>query len=137
MAHWLFKSEPAAWSFEKLQGCGPAGTDWSGVRNHTAKLNMQAMKVGEQGFFYHSGEGKAIVGIVEVTKAYRPDPTDSTGKFGMVDIRAVKPLPRPVTLEEVKADKRLAAMALVRYARLSVQPVTDSEWAIVCDMGGL
>jgi predicted RNA-binding protein with PUA-like domain len=93
MAHWLFKSEPSAWSFEKLARLGAAGTDWSGVRNHSAKLNMQAMKVGEQGFFYHSNEGKAIVGIVEVCKAYRPDPTDASGKFGMVDIRAVRPLP--------------------------------------------
>jgi predicted RNA-binding protein with PUA-like domain len=137
MAHWLFKSEPSAWSYEKVAGLGAAGTDWSGVRNHTAKLNMQAMKVGEQAFFYHSNEGKAVVGIVEVSKAYRPDPTDETGKFGMVDIRAVRPLPRPVTLEEAKADKRLAKMALVTQSRLSVQPVTDAEWAIVCKLGGL
>ena len=137
MAHWLFKSEPSAWSFDKLAGLGAAGTDWSGVRNHSAKLNMQAMKVGEQGFFYHSNEGKAIVGIVEVSKAYRPDPTDASGKFGMVDIRAARPLPRPVTLEQVKADKRLAAMALVTNSRLSVQPVTAEEWALVCKLGGL
>jgi len=137
MAHWLFKSEPSAWSFEKLAQCGAKGTDWSGVRNHSAKLNMQAMKVGEQGFFYHSNEGKAIVGIVEVCKAYRPDPTDSSGKFGMVDIRAVRSLPRPVTLEEVKSDKRLAEMALVTNSRLSVQPVTDAEWAHVLKLGGL
>jgi predicted RNA-binding protein with PUA-like domain len=137
VAHWLFKSEPSAWSFDKLAGLGAAGTDWSGVRNHSAKLNMQAMKVGEQGFFYHSNEGKAVVGIVEVCKAYRPDPTDASGKFGMVDIRAVRPLPRPVTLEEVKADKRLAAMALVTNSRLSVQPVTAEEWALVCNLGGL
>ena len=136
MAHWLFKSEPSAWSYEKLAGLGAAGTDWSGVRNHTAKLNMQAMKVGEQGFFYHSNEGKAVVGIVEISKAYRPDPTDPSGKFGMVDIRAVRPLPRPVTLEEVKHDKRLAKMALVANSRLSVQPVTAAEWALVCEMGG-
>ena len=136
MAHWLFKSEPSAWSFEKLAACGAQGTDWSGVRNHSAKLNMQAMKLGDQGFFYHSNEGKAIVGIVEVCKAYRPDPTDSTGKFGMVDIRAVRPLPRPVTLEEVKSDKRLAEMALVTNSRLSVQPVTDAEWAHVLKLGG-
>ena len=121
----------------KLAGLGAAGTDWSGVRNHTAKLNMQAMKVGEQAFFYHSNEGKEIVGIVEVCKAYRPDPTDATGKFGMVDIRAVRPLPRPVTLEEAKSDKRLAKMALVTQSRLSVQPVTDAEWAVVCKLGGL
>ena len=137
MAHWLFKSEPSAWSYEKVAGLGAAGTDWSGVRNHTAKLNMQAMKVGEQAFFYHSNEGKAVVGIVEICKSYRPDPTDATGKFGMVDIRAVRPLPRPVTLEEVKNDKRLAKMALVTQSRLSVQPVTDAEWAIVCELGGL
>jgi predicted RNA-binding protein with PUA-like domain len=137
MAHWLFKSEPSAWSYDKLAGLGAAGTDWSGVRNHSAKLNMQAMKVGEQGFFYHSNEGKAIVGIVEVCKAYRPDPTDPSGKFGMVDIRAVRPLPRPVTLEEVKNDKRLAKMALVVNSRLSVQPVTDAEWEHVLKLGGL
>src|SRR5580693_8091176 len=137
MAHWLFKSEPSAWSYEKVAGLGAAGTDWSGVRNHTAKLNMQAMKVGEQAFFYHSNEGKAIVGIVQVSKAYRPDPTDASGKFGMVDIRAVRALPRPVSLEAVKAGKRLAGMALVTNSRLSVQPVTAEEWAIVAKMGGL
>jgi predicted RNA-binding protein with PUA-like domain len=137
MAHWLFKSEPSAWAYEKVAGLGAAGTDWSGVRNHTAKLNMQAMKIGEQGFFYHSNEGKAIVGIVEVCKAYRPDPTDLSHKFGMVDIRAVRLLPRPVTLEEVKAEKRLANMALVTNSRLSVQPVSEAEWALVCKIGGL
>ena len=107
------------------------------MRNHTAKLNMQAMKVGEQAFFYHSNEGKAVVGIVEVCKAYRPDPTDPTAKFGMVDIRALRPLPRPVTLEEAKGDKRLAKMALVTQSRLSVQPVTEAEWKVVCELGGL
>ena len=137
MAHWLFKSEPSVWSFDRLAACGAAGTDWSGVRNHSAKLNMQAMTVGELGFFYHSNEGKGVVGIVEVCKGYRPDPTDATGKFGMVDIRAVKPLPLPVTLEAVKAEKRLAKMALVTNSRLSVQPVTDAEWALICAMGGL
>src|SRR5260370_3567980 len=113
MAHWLVKSEPSGWPDEKLAGWGAAGNDWRGIRNHSAKLNMQAMKVGEQAFFYHSNEGKAIVGVVEVCKAYRPDPTDASGRFGMVDIRAVRPLPRPVTLEEVTAETRLAAMALV------------------------
>jgi predicted RNA-binding protein with PUA-like domain len=137
MAHWLFKSEPSAWSFQKVAACGAEGTDWSGVRNHSAKLNMQAMRVGELGFFYHSNQGKAIVGIVEICKAYRPDPTDPTGKFGMVDIRAVRPLPHPVTLEAVKAETRLAAMALVANARLSVQPVTDDEWTLICEMGRL
>ena len=137
MAHWLFKSEPSVWSFEMQVAAGEKGTDWSGIRNHSAKLNMMAMKPGERGFFYHSNEGKAIVGIVEVCKAYRPDPTDASGKFGMVDIRAVRPLPRPVTLEEAKADKRLAEMALVTNSRLSVQPVTDAEWAHVLKLAGL
>ena len=137
MAHWLFKSEPSVLSFDTLVKAGAAGTDWSGVRNHSAKLNMQAMKIGEQGFFYHSGEERAIVGVVEVSQGLPPDPTDASGKFGMVDIRAVRPLPRPVTLEEVKAEKRLASMALVTNSRLSVQPVTAAEWAVICKMGGL
>ena len=137
MAHWLFKSEPSAWSFTQQIEAGAKGTNWNGVRNHAAKLNLMAMKVGEQGFFYHSNEGKAVVGIVEVIKPFYPDPTDETGKFGMVDIRAIRPLPREVTLEAVKAEKRLAKMALVTLSRLSVQPVTEAEWKIVCAMGGL
>jgi predicted RNA-binding protein with PUA-like domain len=137
MAHWLFKSEPSAFSFEKLVGEGAKGTDWSGIRNHSAKLNMMAMKKGEKGFFYHSNEGKAVVGIVEVSKAFRPDPTDETGKFGMVDIKAVKSLPKPVTLEAIKAEPKLANMALVTNSRLSVQPVTDDEWKIISAMGGV
>ena len=135
MAYWLFKSEPSVFSFERLMA--EKSTDWSGVRNHSAKLNMMAMKLGERGFFYHSNEGKAVVGIVEVSALYRPDPSDESGKFGMVDIKAVEPLPRPVTLEAVKAEPRLAKMALVANSRLSVQPVTDEEWAIVCEMGAL
>jgi predicted RNA-binding protein with PUA-like domain len=135
MAHWLFKSEPSVYSFDHL--VADKTTEWTGVRNHSAKLNMMAMKLGERGFFYHSNEGKAVVGIVEVSALFRPDPTDATGKFGMVDIRALKPLPRPVTLEEAKAEPRLAKMALVAFSRLSVQPVTDEEWRIVCEMGGL
>ena len=137
MAHWLFKSEPTAFSFEKLVQEGAKGTDWSGIRNHSAKLNMMAMKKGEKGFYYHSNVDKAVVGIVEVSKAFRPDPTDETGKFGMVDIKAVEPLPKPVTLEAIKAEPRLANMALVVNSRLSVQPVTDNEWNIICAMGGI
>jgi predicted RNA-binding protein with PUA-like domain len=136
MAHWLFKSEPGAWSFAQQVEAGAKGTSWNGVRNHTAKLNMMAMKLGEQGFFYHSNEGKAVVGIVEIVKLYYPDPTDETGKFGMVDIAAVRALPHEVTLEAIKAEKRLAEMALVKFSRLSVQPVTSAEWKIVCKMGG-
>jgi predicted RNA-binding protein with PUA-like domain len=137
MAHWLFKSEPSSWSFAQQVEAGAKGTFWNGVRNHQAKLNLMAMKVGDEGFFYHSNEGKAVVGIVSIIKPYYPDPSDETGKFGMVDIRAVRPLPHEVTLEAIKAEKRLAKMSLVTNSRLSVQPVTDAEWKIVCEMGGL
>ena len=137
MAHWLFKSEPSAWSFAQQVEAGAKGTFWNGVRNHQAKQNLMAMQVGDEGFFYHSNEGKAVVGIVAVIKPYYPDPSDATGKFGMVDIRAVRPLPHEVTLEAIKAEKRLAQMSLVTNSRLSVQPVTDAEWKIVCEMGGL
>jgi len=137
MAHWLVKSEPSSWSFEQQVAAGKKGTSWNGVRNHAAKLNLMAMKIGEEAFFYHSNEGKDIVGIVEVVKLYYPDPTDESGKFGMVDFRAVRALPKPVTLEAIKAEKRLADMALVKLSRLSVQPVTEAEWKIVCAMGGL
>ena len=137
MAHWLFKSEPSAWSFDQMIAAGVKGTSWNGIRNHSAKLHMMAMKLGDEGFFYHSNEGKAIVGIVRVTRLYYPDPTDESGKFGMVDIAAVRALPRPVSLEEIKQDKRLAKMVLVNNSRLSVQPVSDAEWATVCKLGGV
>ena len=137
MAYWLFKSEPSSWSWDQQVEAGAKGTSWNGVRNHAAKQNMMAMKRGDEGFFYHSQEGKAVVGIVAVAKEYYPDPTDATGRFGMVDVRAVRPLPKPVTLDAVKAEPRLKTMALVTHSRLSVQPVTDEEWRIVCAMGGL
>ncbi|HEX2553538.1 MAG TPA: EVE domain-containing protein [Microvirga sp.] len=137
MAHWLFKSEPSTWSWDQQVAAGETGTFWNGVRNHGAKLNLMAMKRGEQGFFYHSNEGKAVVGIVEVIREYYPDHTDETGKFGMVDVKAVRPLPRPVTLDAIKAEPGLMGMVLVNNSRLSVQPVTDEEWALVCRMGGL
>jgi predicted RNA-binding protein with PUA-like domain len=137
MAHWLFKSEPSKWSWDQQVAAGEAGTFWNGVRNHLAKNQLQAMQVGERGFFYHSNEGKAVVGIVEVIKPYYPDHTDESGRFGMVDVRAVEPLRQPVTLEQIKAQPELADMALIRNSRLSVQPVTDAEWTLVCRMGGL
>ena len=137
MAHWIYKSEPSVWSWEQQVEAGAKGTHWNGVRNHVAKQNLMAMKKGEQGFFYHSNEGKAVVGIVELIKEYYPDHTDETGKFGMVDIKAVKALKRPVTLEEIKAEPKLKDMILVNNSRLSVQPVTDEEWAIICKMGGV
>jgi predicted RNA-binding protein with PUA-like domain len=137
MAHWLYKSEPSAWSWDQQVAAGEKGTFWNGVRNHQAKQNLMAMRRGDRGFFYHSNEGKAVVGIVEVIREYYPDHTDETGRFGMVNVKAVKPLPRPVTLDAIKAEKRLGQMILVTNSRLSVQPVTDEEWRIVCEMGGL
>jgi Uncharacterized conserved protein len=137
MAHWLYKSEPSVWSWQQQCDAGEKGTFWNGVRNHVAKKNMMAMKKGEQGFFYHSNEGKEIVGIVEVIKEYYPDHTDASGKFGMVDVKAVRPFPKPVTLEQIKATPQLKDMVLVNNSRLSVQPVNDEEWALICKMGGL
>jgi predicted RNA-binding protein with PUA-like domain len=135
MRYWLFKSEPSAWSWQQQTTTGAAGTGWTGVRNHLAKQQMMAMRVGDFGFFYHSNEGKEIVGIVEVIREFYPDPTDDTGKFGMVDVRAVKPLKMPVNLAQIKETPALAKMSLVTSARLSVQPVTAAEWKIICKMG--
>ena len=137
MAYWLFKTESEAWSWEQQKKRGAKGEPWSGVRNHTAKLNMKAMKKGDLGFFYHSGAERAVVGIVEVIGEFRPDPTDEKGQFGLVDVKAVKDFPKPVTLAEVKANAKLAEMSLVKSFRLSVQPVRPEEWKIVCKMGGL
>ena len=134
MRYWLFKSEPSVWSWADQVKAGAKGTFWSGVRNHLAKQQMMAMKKGDRGFFYHSNEGLEMVGIVEVIREYYPDHTDPSGKFGMVDIKAVKPLKQPVTLKQVKETPGLATMALVNSARLSVQPVTDEEWALILQM---
>lgn len=138
MRHWLYKSEPFKWSWDAQVSAGDTGTFWDGVRNHSAKLNLMAMRKGDQGFFYHSNEGLAIVGIVEVIREAYPDPTAEPGEpWVVVDLKAVKALPRPVSLAEVKATPALAKMSLVTSMRLSVQPVTDQEWALVCKMGGL
>lgn len=136
MAYWLFKSEPSVWSFDQMIAAGAQGTYWNGVRNHLAKKHMMAMRVGDEGFFYHSNEEKAIVGVVEVIKPYYPDHTDETGKFGMVDVRAAKALEHPVTLARIKAEPRLADMVLVKNSRLSVQPVEASEWRTVLELAG-
>jgi predicted RNA-binding protein with PUA-like domain len=133
MAYWLFKSEPGAWSWDDQVKKGVEA--WTGVRNHQAANNMKAMKIGDRGFFYHSVDEKRIVGIVEVAKEYYPDHTDASGRFGMVDIKAVKPMKRPVTLAEIKAELRLANLALVRQSRLSVTPIGDAEWRLICAMG--
>ncbi len=137
MAHWLLKSEPSTWSWNDQVKADAKGTAWDGVRNHLAKKHLMAMKRGERAFFYHSGEDKRIVGVVEVIGEYRPDPGDRTASFGMVDVKAVGPLPVPVTLALCKAEKSLANMVLLRNSRLSVQPVTDAEWAVVCRLGAM
>ena len=137
MAYWLFKTEPDTFSWAMQKKKGAKGEPWSGVRNWTAAGNMKAMKKGDQGFFYHTGDEKQIVGIVEVIQEYQPDPTDEAGKFGLVVVKAVKDMPRPVTLAEVKATPKLAEMSLVKSFRLSVQPVRDNEWKLICKLGGL
>ena len=137
MAYWLLKSEPDGWSWDKQVAAGAKGAEWDGVRNFAAKKNMQAMKLGELGFFYHTGDEKRVVGIVKVVALAHPDSTDTEGKWSCVDVAAVAPMPEPVTLAAVKAEPKLKDMALVRQARLSVQPVTDAQWESVCKMGGL
>ncbi len=138
MAHWLYKSEPAAWSWEQQKAAGDKGTEWTGVRNYLARNNMRAMQIGDKGFFYHSNDGLEIVGIVEVCALSHPDSTaNGDPKWDCVDIRAVCDVPKPVTLKDVKASEKLSKMSLVTSMRLSVQPVTDEEWAEVCRMGGL
>ena len=135
MAYWLAKSEPFKYAWSQLVKDG--STFWSGVRNYQASNNMKAMKIGDLAFFYHSNEGKEIVGIMEVCKEYYPDPSDEKGRFGMVDFKAVKPIPKPVTLADIKGNKDLQNIALVRQSRLSVCPITDQEWKIICKMGKL
>jgi predicted RNA-binding protein with PUA-like domain len=138
MAYWLMKSEPDAWSWQQQVAKGAKGELWTGVRNHTAKLNLMKMKKGDRGFFYHSNEGKEIVGIVEIIKEAHPDPTAQAGDpWVVVDVKAVEPMPKPVTLTAIKADPKLKEMALLKYSRLSVQPVTADEWKRVCKMGEL
>lgn len=138
MAHWLYKSEPSVWSWQMQVAKGDEGTYWDGVRNPLANKNMKAMEVGERGFFYHSNEGKEIVGVVEVIREAYPDPSAEPGEpWVVVDIKAVMPLKTPVSLATIKGEPRLADMALMKYSRLSVQPVTDAEWDLVCTMGGI
>jgi len=133
MAYWLFKSEPGAWSWEDQVRDGTA--EWDGVRNYQACNNMKAMKKGDLGFFYHSVNEKQVVGIVEIAKEYYPDPTDKSERFGMVDVKAIRPFKRPVTLAEIKGEPRLEEVALVRQSRLSVMPIEPEHWKLICAMG--
>jgi predicted RNA-binding protein with PUA-like domain len=135
MAHWLLKSEPDDWSWAEQVAKGRDGAEWTGIRNFSARNHLRAMKKGEQAYFYHTGKERAIVGIVRVVAEAHPDSTDSA--WYAVDVAAVRRLPTPVSLDQIKANQRLARMALVRLPRLSVQPVTEAEWRIVCKMGGL
>lgn len=135
MRYWIVKSEPHAWSWDQQvkKGVEP----WNGVRNYQAANNMKAMRLGDRAFFYHSGEERAIVGVVEIVKEYYPDHTDESGRFGMVDVKTVGPVKTPVTLAAIKAEPRLKDLALVRQSRLSVVPVDAAQWKILCQMAGV
>jgi predicted RNA-binding protein with PUA-like domain len=135
MRHWLLKSEPFKYAWDDLVRDGR--THWEGVRNHQAAANLKAMRKGDQAFFYHSNEGLEIVGIAEIVKEYHPDPSDESGRFGMVDIRPLRPVPTPVTLQQIKAEPGLADFALVRQSRLSVVPVTEDQWKQILRMAGV
>ena len=137
MQYWLMKSEPETWSWEQQVKAGTKGEGWDGVRNYQASNNMKKMKVRDYGFFYHSVTEKQIVGIVEVSKEYHPDPTDKSGRFGMVSVSAVKPLKKRVNLAQIKDDKRLVHLALVKQSRLSVMPIDKKSWTIICNLGGI
>ena len=135
MAHWLLKSEPTKYPWEQM--VKDKRTHWDGVHNYQAALNMKAMKPGDRAFFYHSNEGKEIVGVVEIVRAFYPNPDEPSPHFGLVDVAPVMPVKTPVTLTEMKATPELSGMALIRQSRLSVSPVTDAEWAVVCKMAGI
>ncbi len=137
MKYWLLKSEPDAFSWQMQQARGEAGEMWSGVRNYMARNNMRLMKKGDRAFFYHSNEGLAVVGLVDIIAESQPDPTTDDPRWDCVTTRALVEMPRPVTLKEIKANPKLAGMSLVTSFRLSVQPVTAPEWKEVCRMGGL
>ncbi|WP_243613422.1 EVE domain-containing protein [Shimia aestuarii] len=137
MAYWLFKSEPNTWGWQDQLAKGDAGEEWDGVRNYQARNFMREMKIGDRGFFYHSLKEKSVVGIVEVIAEVHPDSTTDDPRWECVDIKAVESVPNPVSLDMIKSDPRLAEMVLVKNSRLSVQPVRDEEWAIICEMGGL
>lgn len=137
MAYWLFKSEPSTWSWDQQVSKGDVGEEWDGVRNYQARNFMRQMTLGDRGFFYHSQSEKAVVGLVEVCAEVHPDSTTDDDRWECVDIKAIAPLSKPVTLAMIKDDPRLADMVLVKNSRLSVQPVSDSEWDIICQMGGV
>lgn len=136
MAYWLFKSEPSVWSWDDQVAKGAEGEEWDGVRNYQARNFMRDMALGDRGFFYHSQKEKSVVGIVEVCATAHPDSTTDDPRWDCVDIRALRPLGRPVTLDEIKSHPALSDMVLVRNSRLSVQPVRDAEWTVICALAG-
>ncbi|MBW4981339.1 EVE domain-containing protein [Mameliella sp. CS4] len=137
MRYWLFKSEPSTWSWQDQQAKGDAGEEWDGVRNYQARNFMREMEKGDRGFFYHSQKEKAIVGTVEVIAEAHPDSTTDDDRWECVDIKALESATTPVTLDQIKEDPRLAEMVLVKNSRLSVQPVTEEEWQVICGLAGL
>ncbi len=137
MNHWLMKTEPGAWSWEDQVAAGKGGAEWDGVRNHQASNNMKAMRKGDRCFFYHSVNEKRIVGITRVVKEFYPDPSVASGRFGMVDVASLKAFETPVTLAEIKAEPRLAELALIKQSRLSVVPIPEDSWRLICGMGGV
>lgn len=137
MGYWLFKSEPSTWSWDDQVAKGEAGEEWDGVRNYQARNFMREMKLGDHGFFYHSQKEKSVVGIIEVCTEAHPDSSTDDARWECVDIKAVKPVATPVPLDMIKLDPRLSEMVLVKNSRLSVQPVTEEEWRIICDLAGV
>ncbi|MFY0620281.1 MAG: EVE domain-containing protein [Pelagimonas sp.] len=137
MRYWLFKSEPSTWSWDQQVAKGEVGEEWDGVRNYQARNFMREMKLGDRGFFYHSQKEKSVVGIVEICAEIHPDSKADDPRWECVDIRAIEPLSTPISLDQIKADPRLEDMILVRNSRLSVQPVSDAEWALICELGGV
>ncbi|WP_298851462.1 EVE domain-containing protein [uncultured Ruegeria sp.] len=136
MAYWLFKSEPSTWSWDQQVAKGDTGEEWDGVRNYQARNFMRQMVLGDRGFFYHSQKDKSVVGIVEVCAEVHPDSTTDDERWECVDIKALRPFSKPVTLDQIKSDERLSDMVLVKNSRLSVQPVTEYEWTVICALGG-
>jgi predicted RNA-binding protein with PUA-like domain len=135
MAYWLFKSEPSTWSWDDQVTKGDIGEEWDGVRNYQARNFMREMKIGDRGFFYHSQKEKSVVGIVEVCAEAHQDSKTDDPRWECVDIKAVRPFVQAVTLDQIKTDPRLEEMVLVRNSRLSVQPVSESEWRAICALG--
>jgi predicted RNA-binding protein with PUA-like domain len=135
LPYWLVKSEPSKYSWQQM--VKDHRTHWDGVRNAQAANNMRAMKEGERAFFYHSNEGKEIVGVVEIVRGFYPDPGDPAGKFGMIDVAAMEPVKKPVSLADMKRMPELAGMALLRQSRLSVCPISDTEWRVICEVAGI